>query len=90
MAHRVGARHRRTHTLTRDVGLAEDLAQEALVAALEQWPHPASPIIPRHGLPQPQTPRIDLFRRNAVAERNTKSSPRLEALNKPRRPRLRY
>src|SRR6185312_5135485 len=24
--------------LTRDVGLAEDLAQEALVAALEQWP----------------------------------------------------
>ena len=24
--------------LTRDVGLAEDLTQEALVAALEQWP----------------------------------------------------
>ena len=24
--------------MTRDVGLAEDLAQDALVAALEQWP----------------------------------------------------
>src|SRR6476646_10934944 len=24
--------------ITRDVGLAEDLAQDALVAALEQWP----------------------------------------------------
>ncbi|HEY8770409.1 MAG TPA: sigma factor, partial [Thermoleophilaceae bacterium] len=24
--------------IVRDVGLAEDLAQEALVAALEQWP----------------------------------------------------
>ncbi|HEX4388301.1 MAG TPA: RNA polymerase sigma factor [Steroidobacteraceae bacterium] len=32
--------------LTRDVGVAEELAQDALVAALEEWPHggiPASP-----------------------------------------------
>ena len=32
--------------LTRDVGVAEELAQDALVAALEQWPDggiPASP-----------------------------------------------
>ena len=28
--------------LVRDVGLAEDLAQDALVAALEQWPARAS------------------------------------------------
>ena len=27
--------------MTRDVELAEDLAQDALVAALEQWPTPA-------------------------------------------------
>jgi predicted RNA polymerase sigma factor len=27
--------------LVRDVGLAEELAQDALVAALEQWPWPS-------------------------------------------------
>ena len=29
--------------LVRDIGLAEDLAQEALVAALEQWPESGVP-----------------------------------------------
>jgi RNA polymerase sigma factor (sigma-70 family) len=29
--------------LTRDVGVAEELAQDALVAALEQWPHSGLP-----------------------------------------------
>ena len=29
--------------LVRDVGVAEDLAQEALVAALEQWPEAGVP-----------------------------------------------
>ena len=29
--------------IVRDVGLAEDLAQEALVAALEQWPESGVP-----------------------------------------------
>ena len=29
--------------MTRDVGLAEDLAQDALVAALEQWPREGIP-----------------------------------------------
>ena len=29
--------------LTRDVGLAEELAQDALVAALEQWPENGIP-----------------------------------------------
>ena len=36
--------------MVRDVGLAEELAQDALVAALEQWPqHTASPTIPARG-----------------------------------------
>jgi predicted RNA polymerase sigma factor len=33
----------------RDVGLAEELAQDALVAALEQWPQGASRTIPAPG-----------------------------------------
>jgi predicted RNA polymerase sigma factor len=32
-----------TARLVRDVGLAEDLAQEALVAALERWPESGVP-----------------------------------------------
>jgi hypothetical protein len=31
--------------LVRDVGLAEDLAQDALVAALEQWPQSGVPAV---------------------------------------------
>jgi RNA polymerase sigma factor (sigma-70 family) len=56
--------------LTRDVGLAEDLAQEALVAALEQWPRTGVPDNPGAWLTATAKRRaIDLFRRNAVAER---------------------
>lgn len=56
--------------LTRDVGLAEDLAQEALVAALEQWPRTGVPENPGAWLTATAKRRaIDLFRRNAVAER---------------------
>jgi RNA polymerase sigma factor (sigma-70 family) len=56
--------------LTRDVGLAEDLAQEALVAALEQWPQSGVPENPGAWLTATAKRRaIDLFRRNAVAER---------------------
>ena len=56
--------------LTRDVGLAEDLAQEALVAALEQWPQFGVPDNPAAWLTATAKRRaIDLFRRNAVAER---------------------
>jgi RNA polymerase sigma factor (sigma-70 family) len=55
---------------TRDVGLAEDLAQEALVAALEQWPRTGVPENPGAWLTATARRRaIDLFRRNAVAER---------------------
>jgi predicted RNA polymerase sigma factor len=32
--------------VVRDVGLAEDLAQDALVAALEQWPESGVPDVP--------------------------------------------
>jgi RNA polymerase sigma factor (sigma-70 family) len=56
--------------LTHDVGLAEDLAQEALVAALEQWPRTGVPENPGAWLTATAKRRaIDLFRRNAVAER---------------------
>ncbi len=56
--------------LTRDVGLAEDLAQEALLAALEQWPQSGVPQNPGAWLTATAKRRaIDLFRRNAVAQR---------------------
>ena len=56
--------------LTRDVGLAEDLAQEALLAALEQWPQSGVPENPGAWLTATAKHRaIDLFRRNAVAAR---------------------
>ncbi len=55
---------------TRDVGLAVDLAQEALLAALEQWPQSGVPENPGAWLTATAKRRaIDLFRRNAVAER---------------------
>jgi RNA polymerase sigma factor (sigma-70 family) len=68
--------------LTRDVGLAEDLAQEALVAALEQWPQSGVPDNPAAWLTATAKRRaIDLFRRNAVAQRKHEELAReLEAL----------
>jgi RNA polymerase sigma factor (sigma-70 family) len=68
--------------LTRDVGLAEDLAQEALLAALEQWPRSGVPDNPGAWLTAAAKRRaIDLFRRNAVAERKHEELAReLEAL----------
>jgi len=35
--------------MVRDVGLAEELAQDALVSALEHWPTPACPTILERG-----------------------------------------
>jgi RNA polymerase sigma-70 factor, ECF subfamily len=53
--------------LTRDVGLAEDLAQDALVAALEQWPGDGVPRNPGAWLMQIAKRRgIDQFRRNKL------------------------
>jgi RNA polymerase sigma factor (sigma-70 family) len=68
--------------LTHDVGLAEDLAQEALVAALEQWPQSGVPDNPAAWLTTTAKRRaIDLFRRNAVAQRKHEELAReLEAL----------
>ena len=68
--------------LTRDFDLAEDLAQEALVTALEQWPQSGVPDHPGAWLTATAKRRaIDLFRRNAVAQRKHEELAReLEAL----------
>ncbi|MEA2323862.1 MAG: hypothetical protein QOD81_3712 [Solirubrobacteraceae bacterium] len=56
----------------RDVGLAEDLAQEALVAALEQWPESGVPDNPGAWLMATAKHRaIDRLRRNDVHRRKT-------------------
>jgi RNA polymerase sigma factor (sigma-70 family) len=56
--------------LVRDVGLAEDLAQDALVAALEQWPAAGVPAKPGAWLMAVAKRRaIDLLRRRARFER---------------------
>ncbi|HEV8633523.1 MAG TPA: RNA polymerase sigma factor [Chloroflexota bacterium] len=56
--------------VVRDVGLAEDLAQDALVAALERWPESGLPRNPGAWLMATAKHRaIDLFRRNKVFER---------------------
>jgi RNA polymerase sigma factor (sigma-70 family) len=54
----------------RDVGIAEDLAQDALVAALEQWPKSGVPDNPGAWLMAAAKHRaIDHFRRNTLLER---------------------
>ena len=51
--------------IVRDVGLAEELAQDALVAALEQWPKSGVPDNPGAWLMAAAKNRaIDLLRRN--------------------------
>jgi RNA polymerase sigma factor (sigma-70 family) len=56
--------------IVRDVGLAEELAQDALVAALEQWPESGVPNNPGAWLMATAKHRaIDLFRRNKLLER---------------------
>jgi RNA polymerase sigma factor (sigma-70 family) len=55
--------------MVRDVGVAEDLAQDALVAALEQWPESGIPDNPGAWLMATAKHRaIDFFRRNKRAE----------------------
>jgi RNA polymerase sigma factor (sigma-70 family) len=54
----------------RDIGLAEDLAQDALIAALQQWPESGVPDNPGAWLMAVGRRRgIDLIRRKAVLER---------------------
>ena len=56
--------------IVRDLGLAEDLAQDALVAALEQWPQSGIPANPGAWLMATAKHRaIDHFRRNTRLER---------------------
>jgi RNA polymerase sigma factor (sigma-70 family) len=56
--------------MVRDVGVAEDLAQDALVAALEQWPQSGIPDNPGAWLMGTAKHRaIDRFRRNTRLER---------------------
>ena len=56
--------------IVRDVGLAEDLAQDALVAALQQWPESGVPDNPGAWLMAAAKHRaIDHFRRNTRLER---------------------
>ena len=56
--------------IVRDVGLAEDLAHDALVAALEQWPASG---IPRNAgawlMAAAKHRAIDYFRRNKLLDR---------------------
>jgi len=56
--------------IVRDVGLAEDLAQDALVVALEQWPQSGVPDNPGAWLMATAKNRaIDRLRRNQLLER---------------------
>ena len=56
--------------IVRDVGLAEDLAQDALVVALEKWPGSGVPDNPGAWLMATAKHRaIDLFRRNQLLAR---------------------
>jgi RNA polymerase sigma factor (sigma-70 family) len=56
--------------ITRDVGVAQELAQDALVAALEQWPASGVPDKPGAWLMAAAKHRaIDYFRRNSMLER---------------------
>jgi RNA polymerase sigma factor (sigma-70 family) len=56
--------------IVRDIGLAEELAQDALVAALEQWPQSGIPDNPGAWLMATAKHRaIDMFRRNKRLER---------------------
>src|SRR5438105_8346600 len=58
--------------MVRDVGLAEDLAQDALVVALEQWPQSGVPDNPGAWLTAIAKRRaIDLFRRNERLQRKS-------------------
>jgi RNA polymerase sigma factor (sigma-70 family) len=65
-----------------DVGVAEDLAQDALVAALEQWPQSGVPANPGAWLTAIAKRRaIDRFRRDELGERKHEELARALALH---------
>jgi RNA polymerase sigma factor (sigma-70 family) len=76
--------------IVRDVGLAEDLAQDALLAALEQWPETGVPDNPGAWLMTAAKRRaIDLMRRDKLLERKHEEVARdLEALQEKAVPEL--
>ena len=56
-----------------DIGLAEDLAQDALVDALRQWPRDGTPRNPGAWLTTVGKRRaVDLFRRNRTLQREVR------------------
>src|SRR3569832_1851407 len=66
--------------MTRDVGLAEELASDALVVALQQWPESGIPQNPGAWLMQTAKRRaIDQFRRNKVIAQKAMPSLTYEA-----------
>src|SRR4051794_11680491 len=76
--------------MVRDLGQAEELAQDALVAALEQWPQTGVPANPGAWLMAAARHRaIDLLRRNKRLERKHEElAQRLEARPEPAGPDL--
>jgi len=76
--------------IVRDVGLAEDLAQEALVAALERWPESGIPDNPGAWLMATAKHRaIDVLRRSKLLERKHEELGReIEALQETAAPDL--
>ena len=77
--------------MVRDVGLAEELAQDALVAALEHWPESGVPDNPGAWLMTTAKHRaLDWLRQAALhAASRTKSAATLDAQRRPHRARLR-
>ena len=72
--------------IVRDVGVAEDLAQEALVAALEQWPESGVPDNPGAWLMATAKHRaVDRLRRAEVHERKTRELGREIEIQRPDR-----
>src|ERR1043165_4259056 len=66
--------------MVRDVGVAEELAQDALVAALEQWPRSGVPDKPGAWLMAAAKHRaIDTLRRGALAGRRLEEVGQAEA-----------
>src|SRR3954463_16472342 len=69
--------------MVHDVGVAEDLAQDALLAALERWPRTGVPDNPGAWLTATAKRRaIDLLRRDRLLERKHQElAPELDARN---------
>src|SRR5205807_9125405 len=75
--------------MVRDVGVAEDLAQEALVVALEQWPKTGVPDNPGAWLMATAKHRgIDLLRRRTLLDRKHEELGREVAVREMRVPDL--